>query len=217
MAKPRKSKSRVSISMSMHPEKLLKKRDKYYLALGHFIDDFAATEAQVLDVLCYYAKADKQTAKALFSGVRVDQAADFIRRLGQARKINPGPLAEISQNLLPQVKAITDLRNDIIHYGIQLNSSGLKVDNQRGVGRTQVRRYFVSAKLLEDASSDLGRINLRFYMAANNEISTSLPPQIREKLFGPWRYRSRVTPQKRPQSPRKRGGSSKAQVQPPQP
>ena len=91
MAKPRKSKSRVSISMSMHPEKLLKKRDKYYLALGHFIDDFAATEAQVLDVLCYYAKADKQTAKALFSGVRVDQAAVSSGAWVMLERLSRGP------------------------------------------------------------------------------------------------------------------------------
>ncbi|MBN9545003.1 MAG: hypothetical protein J0I19_05980 [Alphaproteobacteria bacterium] len=217
MKNPKTKKFASTEEIRAHLDKRNQRREDYYIALGDFINTFSDVESQLVLALADFAKVDKKTAKALFSGVRVDQASDFIRRLGAVKKIKPKIFEELTKNLLPQIKVITDLRNDVIHYGARLQSIRLTINNQRGIGRTQVRRYIVSAKMLESARMDLGMINLRLFMACNNEGPEDLPPPIRAAIFGPWRYTPRVGQQKNSQSGRKRKDSAKPQARPRQP
>jgi hypothetical protein len=58
-----------------------KRLNAYYLALGRFTDRFARVEQAVHTVLSHYAKLPPAAARALLSGVRVDETKNRLLRL----------------------------------------------------------------------------------------------------------------------------------------
>src|SRR5579862_9713778 len=54
---------------------------RYWEALGRFIDLFAGTEAIMQLVLWRYANVPTDTARAIFSGVRLKEAIGYIKRI----------------------------------------------------------------------------------------------------------------------------------------
>ncbi len=91
----------------------------YYQALGKFVDHFAAVESALLWFLSRLASVDEPTSRAIFSGVRADQAISFIKRLHEARR---QPLNETLAKTFDHFTQINRYRNDILHYGV--NRSG---------------------------------------------------------------------------------------------
>lgn len=101
----------------------------YCLALGHFVHVFAKLEMALQIVLWAESGLDPLRGRALFSGVKVDQAVSLIRRLheAQGRQLSP-----FYNYVLPQVSAINAERNRILHYGAHAQDDGtLVVSNQR--------------------------------------------------------------------------------------
>jgi hypothetical protein len=78
-------------------------RQKYWSALGEFMDTFAAVEAAMQIVLWHYARTSIPIARAIFSGVRIKEAIGFVNRICEIG----GPTA--------------DLRDDLKYVFTQLN------------------------------------------------------------------------------------------------
>src|SRR5580658_8089494 len=61
-----------------------KRLAEYHAALGRFVHRFAEAEMAAPFVLRHYAKLPLATARALLSGVRVDQMKSLLGRLAEA-------------------------------------------------------------------------------------------------------------------------------------
>ena len=87
----------------------------YWQALGEFIEAFSGAEMGLLHYLTSCAKVRNDVARALFSGVHVDQMISFVRRVWQV--IPPdADIAEKMSGVLEQFKIISDTRNSLVHY-----------------------------------------------------------------------------------------------------
>ena len=60
--------------------------DEYYCALGQFVSDFSEVEQSLQIVLWHFSGVKSPIAQAVFSGVRADDAANKITRIGVAQK-----------------------------------------------------------------------------------------------------------------------------------
>ena len=88
--------------------------DRYHLALGRFIDAFSTAEHNLKFALASVANVPRETAQAIFSGVRVKTAIDFINRIFESRS------EKVPQDLktaLSHMSIILSARDDIVHYG----------------------------------------------------------------------------------------------------
>ena len=94
--------------------------DRYHLALGRFIDAFSTAEHNLKFALASVANVPRETAQAIFSGVRVKPAIDFIRRIFESRKESIPP--DIN-NALNHMAAILSARDDIVHYGANVDGN----------------------------------------------------------------------------------------------
>ena len=75
-----------------------------------------------------------ERAKAVFSGVRVRQAIDFINRLCEIKTPGQHNLDDFV-NVFKQLRAINALRDDIIHYGSFIDDDKKGTDNNKCYSR----------------------------------------------------------------------------------
>jgi hypothetical protein len=92
----------------------------YWLALGKFVEFFAHTEGVLFIYLSLCIKINVKEAKAVFSGLHVDQIIKHIRRLWQISKPDETVRAAVDV-ALTQLKLINGLRNSIVHHRSILN------------------------------------------------------------------------------------------------
>lgn len=88
--------------------------DRYHLSLGRFIDAFSTAEHNLKFALAAVANVPRETAKAIFSGVRVKGAIDYIRRIFESRNETIPP--DINR-ALSHMSAILTARDEMVHYG----------------------------------------------------------------------------------------------------
>lgn len=93
-----------------------KKNAPYMFALGNFISMFSALEAKLQAALWKFAGVTPPGAQAVFSGVRVNGAMQFINRLADAQNWDKARKDEL-QFMFAQLGIINRLRNDLLHYG----------------------------------------------------------------------------------------------------
>jgi hypothetical protein len=131
----------------------------YYEALGRFVHAFASAEVAIFFALRFFAKVGRNVATAIFSGTRVDLGISFLKRICEAN--DPG---EERRNelfaALDQLKAISDVRNSILHYGsFTTDDKGRITSNisRVHVGRN-VREIPVSLNILNAMTHDLEKI-----------------------------------------------------------
>jgi hypothetical protein len=89
----------------------------YRLALGEFVDVFSKVETAMHVALRWYAKVSPGVARAVFSGVRLDQASDFLNRLARTGEITPDKWEKLSP-IVAQARIINKMRNRILHEGV---------------------------------------------------------------------------------------------------
>jgi hypothetical protein len=92
----------------------------YYTALGHFIFTFARVETILHRALWFCAGVRSPVAQAVFSGFKIEGCLQLIRRTAEAKnwtKDKREKLEEITNRLGP----INRLRNDLLHYGVDLD------------------------------------------------------------------------------------------------
>ena len=171
--------------------KALKASDRdYLLALGEFIDQFARTEAMLHYVLRHFAKTSQNIGNAVFSGVRVDAAVSFIRRIAEVE--DPGETARKQIDFLfTHLAEINNLRNDIVHYGSEIRGGGRRVTTNRIMALTadRIRERAVSPEILRDAASDLNKINIHLSAHLLIHMPNQIMEGFRPILDASWRYK----------------------------
>ncbi len=88
--------------------------DKYHLALGRFVDAFSTAEHNLKFALAAVANIPRDTAKAIFSGVRVSVSISFIRRIYESRTQD---IPQDINDALSHMNTILTERDQIMHYG----------------------------------------------------------------------------------------------------
>jgi len=171
----------------------------YFTELGRFVAIFALTEAMLKKVLQATAKVDDSVSLAIFSGTRSDAVSSFIRRCFEARGER---LPEKLAILLERFALFSNLRNDVLHHGIDFSTTPPTSSNKLGVLNPRaVRETPIERDDLYDASHDLGVIMLGLTAFLGRDDPRMLDVTSRH----PWRYKP--TPPKnkgRSRHPKKR-------------
>lgn len=188
--------------MSITPEIPPFERSRYYSELGRFISIYSIAEAALRGVLQRTAGIDEPTSLAIFSGTRTDQASSFIRRCYEAKgeKI-PQELAD----LLQQMAIITNLRNDLVHHGIDFTTAPPTANNRRSaLSARAIRQTVVTERVLESASWDCGRLVLGFFTYVFPDADSD-EKILSDRAFAvrtPWHYIPQQPSNRRPAGPR---------------
>jgi hypothetical protein len=157
----------------------------YFAELGRFMHDFAAIEVTLQGVLAITVDTPHETSRAVFSGVRIDQAQSFLRRLAESRG---EPLSQYLVRAFPQLKAITATRNNIAHFGARFDGPEIVVSNQiiSMPGKEVVTP--VSGEILIDMRIDLNTIHYCLMAHLWHRSNAETPP-FENLALEPWRYK----------------------------
>jgi hypothetical protein len=173
----------------------LEHEEKYYLALGRFIHNFAEAESTLKAYFSELLEIDTDTANAVFSGMRAKLAMDNIRRLHERYGAKYDPLYDDVREQFGQILAA---RDSIIHWGARFSEgSDALVTNERYVyAEDKIRSFPISADILEDMTTDLQAIELRLRAA---EWRKKMDTKSFTELFGnldkpAWRYKHAPKP-----------------------
>ena len=172
-------------------------RSLYYGSLGYFISMFSLVEAMLKETVRQQANVTPAIAKALFSGVRTDQGSSFLRRCFEARgEAVPVPL----DALLRQLAVLSNLRNDLVHFGVDLRRVPLMVTNRNAVLNDRaLRETLIDPATIDLASLDCGRIMVGLSVYANRYEPTDEARYLQFATGVPWSYRPQ-SPQRTDQS-----------------
>lgn len=163
----------------------------YYQALGRFVTYFALVEGTVLHVLWQLTNLDDATAKALLSGVRIDQATSLLNRLRDTRKHDPNPQLD---KIIHQLGQITRVRNDLLHFGAEFDDSvGRYITSNKRTAHTpdRLRETPVSPDELNAMTDDLRTIWARLpsYAFASTKKALDIIESVQP--LSAWRYKPR--------------------------
>jgi hypothetical protein len=172
-----------------HNYSVLTGEERYWLALGRLIERFASVEVSIQLVLWTLSEVRANVATAIFSGTRTEQASSFIRRIFESRG---EPTPELLARAFDRLTIVNTIRNDIVHYGIQIDEvDGMHASNAVVALPGKERRTKMSVEVLEELWSDLGII-LHCLNAFVLPLWPDSPPEVvADHLKGaqlPWRY-----------------------------
>jgi hypothetical protein len=165
--------------------------EKYYLSLGRFVHEFSRAEIHAQVLLQLISGTSQQTAKAIFSGVKIDAVCSFIRRIFEARGEQ---FPELLERGFSQLIAINNVRNSIVHYGAQFDGVEMYVSNHFKALPGKERRIPITPTTLEHLWADLQTIQccMTAYIAPTLP-PTPVPKHVIEYLLKgahvPWRYK----------------------------
>jgi hypothetical protein len=149
--------------------------DTYHRALGAFVSAFSQVEATLLRALWILAKLKPPYAQAVLSGVKIEGAMGLINRIAEAEQ---WPESKKSQweVVFSQLGIINKLRNDILHYGGAMFGDAWVISN-RAVAHhpKRIREIHITPKILEDATTDLGLMNVRLVLLAGPKAGVIYP------------------------------------------
>jgi hypothetical protein len=167
----------------------------YWLALGEFVDSFARAEHDIHLVLRWHTKTLDKVARAVFSGVRIDAACSFLRRLADIEFIDSTEWAEL-EPVLTQLKTINDARNLILHHGAEQVAEGKGVATNRKIALTEeaAKTIPLSPGIIRSMSSDIHKIRIHLRIRHMGRPLRGSHPQIDELLHGAWRYQPPAPP-----------------------
>jgi hypothetical protein len=185
----------------------------YYIALGRFMTEFAKVESVVALALWTLAGVDIKTARAVFSGTRMDAAIGLINRLLSVSRF-PDKKREMLDRALIHAQAIAKIRNDIVHYGAPdgIAPEFAKISNKLVAltPETHLRETKITAEDLNRMSVDLAKIHTHIFSAAL-DYSRVTTPYVESVVRAPWLYKPQ--PPKTGQKQRR----AKSQARPRQP
>ena len=184
----------------------------YWRALGQFVAQFAGVEVAIHTFLAIQAKVSPAIGRAVFSGVRTDQAIKLIYRIWDVSGLGAGIRDEMTC-VFNQLSAISTRRNLILHYGSYETSDKGRVSSTatRATRPDSVEEFSASIATLDAMSADLDKIGLHI---ASITVHQNLP--LRERLThfpalaDAWRY----TPDRQRQSPKAERQSQQAATPP---
>lgn len=169
--------------------------DKYYLALGMFVDSYASAEDAMFMLLQHVSGIPDKECRAVFSGVRVKTAADFVARLYETRNEKVPPrLAEV----FLQIRAITGIRDHILHSGTREQGGELvSVNALKAHAPRALKSVSVTPEFMNDLTFDLETIfrAITVHIAMRDfahEFTDPNHPKAQQLLASslvPWRYK----------------------------
>jgi hypothetical protein len=165
--------------------------EKYLIALGLFVEKFAACESMLIVALARLTRCDDPTSRAIFSGVRSDTARSHIRRILEARG---EPMPEFLESSFQQLGIISTLRNDLMHYGayaVGQNPDERTVSNEVAAMPGRERVTPISAEILTDLIGDVETITaaIGLFHLTYHGVPPELVPDWCRAAAQPWRYR----------------------------
>ncbi len=174
--------------------------DKYLRAVGWFVTIFAVVERVSYETLQHFSGTSPTIAACLFSGTRIDAAMNYLKRIAEATDWLDGK-TKLFEHIKSQLGEITQLRNDLLHYGAKGETPDtLIISNEHSAHiKSRIRETKISAKILDDAATDLLAIMFFLHELSDkiNWHSTNSPMSEAAKLgvipgaFAkvPWRYK----------------------------
>jgi hypothetical protein len=163
----------------------------YHCALGEFVDTFAHTELLTHFVLRWHTKTTSAAARAVFSGVRTNQAADYLRRLAEVDILPADEWTELGP-VVDQLSLITKRRNDILHHGARdVEEGGASVSNEAmALTIDRIQSFPISPDILADMTADLRKIHVHFLVRhMGRPALRGSHPELERALSAPWRYK----------------------------
>lgn len=162
---------------------------KYYEALGAFIHEFSVVEFAIHGLLARRAGVDANTANALFSGITVDKAPDFVRRLAEARTGSREVEPEL-ESAFSQLTIINKARNEIIHYGAHVKNGDARYVSTRSKAVTLKKSTLraVSPEILGQMRLDAIKLHITFSVFGQT-AEEALRDVFAPDLAKPWQYR----------------------------
>lgn len=96
---------------------------KYYWALGEFIETYSRAETVAQIVLWSSGSIPPLIARAIFSGTKVKGCISYIRRIHQALELK---IPQEIDDAFNQLTEINNARDNIVHYGSTTTEDGLR-------------------------------------------------------------------------------------------
>src|SRR5580693_150163 len=181
---------------------------EYHAALGRFVDRFAEVENALPFVLRHYAKLPTATARALLSGVRVDQMKGLLNRLAEVGLLPTAEWADLEPTL-QQLGVINGRRNDILHHGAESVAEGRAFVTNALMAHTEERitSFTISPEILDDMTADLRKIMIHLLTrhAGRPEMKAQANRDwVASVLRQPWRYKQQPSPLKTKGHPKRK-------------
>jgi hypothetical protein len=168
-------------------EKSTEDHPPYWQALGRFMDAFAKLEAQIFVLLMHKGQVPSNTARAVFSGTRADQALTFLRRIHEGRG---EPIPDYAGRAMAQFNVVNSARNNIVHYGASADGAFLVSNAFKTIpGRAQEGCFLPHT--IDAMRADLETISAAFYVWLINGHPDSWAENGRgwaEIALDPWQY-----------------------------
>ena len=155
--------------------------EAYFRNLGIFIHKFAEVETWLLMAVAKQADIKPPLSQAIFVGVRVATAKDMINRMREAQGI---PENAILKRAFAQLTEITNVRNDIVHYGARFRGEWEPhVSNALAAMPGKERSTIATPELLWQMINDLQTILTAITHVLFDFVSDAEPAER------PWRYK----------------------------
>jgi hypothetical protein len=193
-----------SFDMAPKPKKPTKAEraegKKYLRALGWFVTFFAVVENQVHKTLWKFVGVNQTIAACVFSGTRIDGAISYLKRIAEATNWSKDRKA-LLDHLALQLGEITQLRNDLLHYGTTgETANALVVSNEKFAHiKSRIRETKISTSILDDVTYDLMAILFQLgELAGEHDWHKHRSPMTEAADLGvipgalakvPWRYK----------------------------
>ena len=185
-------------------------RDRYWRSLGMFADAFADVETGMHILLWERARIPHEVSQALCSGVRIKEAMNLVRRVGEVYPVSAEILAD-QEYIFAQLNVITKLRNDVLHYGSKpLKTGEFVVSNWiTALGQERLRRTVLSSAVLLDLARDLRKIQIHLierHLWREPGLGSPFPKGDLALLDAAWKY---IPPPQAPNRRKTRGSAPK--------
>jgi hypothetical protein len=156
---------------------------EYWAELGRFIHAFSIVEAALQLVVYHVAGVSAEIGRAIFFGLRVENAKDAISRILQT-KGDVEMVAKLAP-LFQQIGEIAAMRNRLVHWGARDTSDGLMVMNHHlAITPEKRQEFFVSAETLRAMQADTYNIYWQLF-----GITFDLKADPSKEPPEPWRYK----------------------------
>jgi hypothetical protein len=156
----------------------------------------------------HHCKISDEVRRAVFSGVRVNEAISHLRRLADIGQIDPDEWAGMKQ-LLDQLSIINDRRNAILHHGA---GDGVAANAFTALRPERITACQITVPILRQMNDDLGLIYFLFCCQPDSEDPSRLNSLAGLPVVS-WQYRP-PSPQ---QNRRHQDGKSGKQQRRPRP
>jgi hypothetical protein len=179
-------------------------QDSYHRALGRFLHIFSDIEARMQEALRHLSGVTEPVAKAIFSGTRSQQAANYIGRTGEASGWPKSKRLEWNA-ISTKLDELAFLRNQIVHYGAawQEVNAWLVTDKLVAIPGKETH-ILISPTILADAIADLEKLDCHVYAFVWPERYAKHKASLDNVLNHAWRYKL-PSPIRRQQKTRGKG------------